>query len=219
MTNSVREVQVTLTLDPQQASDNLALATLQRWYQRAEILNKETDNFDFFRLPLHKDIYLSGLLLCLLEPNLVKYLARHLQSHNLNSEFLQHSLEEHQLIAGLGAPATEPSGPFTPDELATQIADKLSPLLSALDTSTSQHEQREALQTQVTKLAQQLQKQNKLLQQQALLLEKLTQAGGQVQSEPTQNPPLPAQVSGEVQRHDLSETAAKVRKVRAKGIF
>ncbi|NDO81976.1 hypothetical protein CJP72_14750 [Citrobacter sp. NCU1] len=219
MTNPVREVQVTLTLDPQLASDNLALATLQRWYQRAEILNKETDNFDFFRLSLHKDIYLSGLMLCLLEPSLVKFLARNLQLHNLNNAFLQQSLEEHRLIEGPGAPATEPSGQFTPDELATHIADKLSPLLSALDESTSQHEQHEELQTQVKKLVQQLQKQSKLLQQQALLLEKLTQAGGQVQSDPTQNHPLPAQVAGEVQRHDLSETAAKVRKVRAKGIF
>ena len=219
MTNSVREVQVTLTLDPQQASDNLALATLQRWYQRAEILNKETDNFDFFSLPLHKDIYLSGLLLCLLEPNLVKFLSRNLQLNNLNSEFLQHSLEEHRLIAGREALPTEPSGQLTPDELATQIADKLTPLLSALGKSTVQRKQRDALQACVDTLAQQLQEQNGLLQQQAHLLDKLTHVGGQVQSAPAAgNPPAP-QVSGEVQRHDLSETAAKVRKVRAKGIF
>ena len=219
MTNSVREVQVTLTLDPQQASDNLALATLQRWYQRAEILNKETDNFDFFSLPLHKDIYLSGLLLCLLEPNLVKYLARHLQVNNLNSEFLQHSLEEHRLIAGREASTAEPSGQLTPDELATQIADKLTPLLSALGKSTTQRKQRDALQTSVDMLAQQLQEQNGLLQQQAHLLDKLAHVGGQVQPAPAPGHSPAPQVSGEVQRHDLSETAAKVRKVRAKGIF
>lgn len=213
MTNSVREVQVTLTLDPQQASDNLALATLQRWYQRAEILNKETDNFDFFSLPLHKDIYLSGLLLCLLDPNLVKFLSRNLQVNNLNSEFLQHSLEEHRLIAGREASTAEPSGQLTPDELATQIADKLNPLLSALGKATGQRKLRDALQASVDTLAQQLQEQNGLIQQQAQLLDKLAHVGEQVQ-------PAPApQVSGEVQRHDLSETVAKVRKVRAKGIF
>lgn len=219
MTNLVREVQVTLTLDPQQVSDNLALATLQRWYQRAEILNKETDNFDFFRLPLHKDIYLSGLLLCLLEPKLVKFLSQNLQLNNLNNQFLQHSLEEYQLITGRETSTTEPPGPLTSGELTTQIADKLNPLLNALGESTGKHERPEALQASLTMLAQQLKEQNGLLQQQSHLLDKLTHVGGPVQSDPAPSHPSAPQVSGEPLRHDLSETAAKVRKVRAKGIF
>lgn len=219
MSNSVREVQITLTLDTQQASENLALATLQRWYQRAEILNRKNDDFDFFRLRLHKDIYLSGLLLCLLEPRLVKFLAQHLQQHNLTAEFLQQSLEEHQLTLSNEAQLANQPGQFAPDELAAHIADKLYALLNAQDKSMGLNEQSGELHAQVSMLAQRLQEQSHLLQQQAQQLDQMARVDGEDMPDLTASPAQAAQASGDRTLHNISETAARVRKIREKGVF
>jgi|EndMetStandDraft_3_1072993.scaffolds.fasta_scaffold138756_2 hypothetical protein len=239
MSNPVSEVQITLKLDSSQASDRLALASLQRWYQRGKMLNSDNDAFDFFQLQMHKDIYLSGLFLSLLDPNLVKSLSQNLQLHRLDPEFLYKTLEEHQLTPGAGKPTANPLDSLAPDDLATRIADQLYPLLSGKDEVAGFNEPSGQLQTQANMLKQ-LQEQSRLLQQQANLLDILASAGAASLSESTasMHPATPVtqsspaaqanqttqstqanQALGGGQLHDLSETAAKVRKVRAKGVF
>jgi len=159
---------------------------------------------------------LSGLLLCLLEPKLVKFLSQNLQLHNLTAEFLQQSLEEHQLIAGREATA---ASPYAPDELASQIVDKLYPLLNAQDKAPGVNEPSGELQAQVSMLAQQLQQQTQLIEQQAHQLGQMARVDGQVLPELADTPVHTTQASGDVTLHNISETAAKVRKIRAKGVF
>lgn len=222
MSNQVREIQLGLLLDPELESDRQALAELKRWYQRAKIINSDHDSFDFFKLRLHKNIYLSGLFLCLLEPNLVKFLAQHLNEENLSVEFLHQALTEHRLMPERHE---EPEAlensvpPLAPDELANRIAAQLSPLLNAQGETAGLSEQNSQLQAQVGMLAERLQEQNQLLQQQSQMLDSLTRIGSQVSSSPGRGSSPTAQPSEEVQLHDLSATAAKVRKVRAKGVF
>ncbi|MBV8043274.1 hypothetical protein [Pluralibacter sp.] len=194
MSNPVGEVQITLKLDPRQASDRLALATLQRWYQRGSLLNSDDDAFDFFALRLHKDIYLSGVYLSLLEPELVKCFSRNLQLNCLTPAFFYHALEAQGLTPDVALPTSAGLDPLPTDALAD-------------------------LHTQVSRLQQQLQEQRELLQQQARLLDILTNAGATAPSTPKGEHTQTAQRDGDVQLHDLSATAAKVRKVREKGVF
>lgn len=218
MSNQVREIQLSLLLDPEQESDRQALAALKQWYQRAKVINGDHDSFDFFKLRLHKNIYLSGLYLCLLEPRLVKFFARNLQEQNLSAEFLHLALVEHQLMPE-GQPPATPLDRIAPDELASRIADQLSPLLNAQGETASLGEQNAQLQAQVGMLAERLQEQSLLMQQQASLLDSLMRTGAQTPSTPGRESSVGAMPSEEVQLHDLSATAAKVRKVRAKGVF
>lgn len=216
MSNPVREIQLSLQLDPEQESDRQALAALKQWYQRAKIINSDNDSFDFFKLRLHKNIYLSGLFLCLLEPKLIKCLSRHLQEQQLTGEFLHRALAEHGIMPGSGASMADP---LVPDELATSIVDRLTPLLNNQRETASLGEQNAQLQAQVGTLAQRLQEQGDLLQQQARLLDSLARSGGPSPSGTAETPTLVTQGSGELPLHDLSATAARVRKVRAKGVF
>lgn len=218
MSNQVREILFSLQLDPELESDRQALAALKQWYQRAKVINSDNDSFDFFALRLHKNIYLSGLFLCLLEPRLVKFFSQHLQAQNLTPEFLRQALAEHRLIAADGASAADASH-FAPDELATRIADQLSPLLNGKGEALSTNEQNAQLQAQVSMLSEQLKEQRSLLQQQARLLDSLTRSGVQGHAEPGNVHAMAPAVPGEPQLHDLSATAAKVRKVREKGVF
>lgn len=216
MSNPVREIQLSLQLDPEQESDRRALAALKQWYQRAKFINSDNDSFDFFKLRLHKNIYLSGLFLCLLEPRLIKFLSRHLQEPHLTNEFLHRVLAEHGIMSNDESLMPDP---LIPDELAASIVDRLSPLLSAQKETTSLSEQNAQLQAQIGMLAQRLQEQDDLLQRQARLLDSLTNSGGPSQSGAPERPVLTTQASDELPLHDLSATAAKVRKVRAKGVF
>lgn len=218
MSNQVREIQLGLLLDPELESDRQALAALKQWYQRAKVINGDHDSFDFFKLRLHKNIYLSGLFLCLLEPRLVKFLARNLQEKNLSVEFLHLALAEHQLMPE-GQPPADLLDRLVQDELASRIVDQLSPLLNAQGENTRFGEQNAQLQAQVGMLAERLQEQSLLLQQQSRLLDSLMRTGIQAQSAPGRESSPTAMPSEEVQLHDLSATAAKVRKVRAKGVF
>lgn len=229
MSNPVWQIRVALGLDPQNESDRLALTTLHRWFKRAELLNQGNEEFDFFKLQLHKDIYMSGLFLCLLEPKLVKYFSRNLHGNCLTTEFLHQALASHRLSDADNKQVVQddPLNQLSPDELASRIADQLQPLLTAQSAQPAQNdaasvsERNEQLQAQVSMMAQQLQEQSRLLQQQARLLDSLARNGGgagparPAESQGAQG----AQTDGPVQLHDLSETAAKVRKVRAKGVF
>lgn len=219
MSNPVREVQITLRLDPRQASDRLALAMLQRGYQRGSQLNSDNDAFDFFALRLHKDIYLSGVFLSLLDPELVKCLSRNLQLNCLTPAYLYHALEEHGLTPAAESSPCATLDPAASDALVARIADRLSPLLGAQDGASGPNEHSGQLQAQVERLQQQLQEQSELLQQQARLLDILAAAGGAAPPAPTREHTPVAKRDSDVQLHDLSVTAAKVRKVREKGIF
>lgn len=225
MTNPARLIPLTLRLDPYRESERMALTTLQRWYQRAGVLNGGHEEFDFFGLQLHTNIYLSGLHLCLLEPKLIKYLSSHLHSANLTPEFLYQALERHQLVpvdqpsavdpvVHCDAP-TDPLDQLSPENLVNSIVDQLHPLLNAQSEVSATTEQNAWLQAQVRIMTQQLQEQGRLLQEQSRLLGALNLGNG----------PRPASREGEggaaspEQLHDLSATAAKVRKVREKGVF
>lgn len=228
MSNPVWQIRVALGLDPQNESDRLALTMLQRWFKRAEVLNQGNEKFDFFKLKLHKEIYMSGLFLCLLEPKLVKYFSRNLHGNCLTTEFLHQALADHRLTDADRKQVVQddPLNQLSPDELASRIADQLQPLLTALGSQSAQHddtsvdERNAQLQTQVSMMSQQLQEQSRLLQQQARLLDSLARNGGGAgPARPAESQGQGGQADGPVQLHDLSETAAKVRKVRAKGVF
>jgi hypothetical protein len=225
MTNPAKLIPLTLRLDPCRESERMALTTLQRWYQRAGELNGGHEEFDFFGLQLHTNIYLSGLHLCLLEPKLIKVLSSHLHSTNLTPEFLYQALERHQLVPAdqpsVAEPAadsntpTDPFGQISPESLVNSIVDQLHPLLNAQSETNASAEQNAWLQAQLHIMTQQLQEQGRLLQEQTRLLGALNLGSG----------PRPASQEGErgaanpEQLHNLSATAAKVRKVREKGVF
>lgn len=216
MSNWNGNISITFRLEPDQESDRLAMAALQRWYQRGHKFNINTDSFDFFSLKLHKDIYLSGLFLSLLEPELVKCFARNLQVSNLTPDFLYNTLKKHLIIPDVETPATSSLNLSASDELAGRIADQLSSFFTALGENAYGSEPSEQLQNQMSVLQRQLAEQGLLLKRQAQLLDQLT-AGGSDTSRgkaPTGNG-----ISQTQGLHDLSKTAAKVRKVRAKGVF
>ncbi|WJG22703.1 hypothetical protein [Vibrio furnissii] len=109
MSNRFKRVSFALYLDPKQSSaDNFAFNTMLGWSKkRQELAADATAAMELHQLVhIHKHIYLSGLYLHTLKPELAMSLASALSTESINTQSLLDMLKLHQIepqsAAGLG---------------------------------------------------------------------------------------------------------------------
>ncbi|UBO76039.1 hypothetical protein KYK33_13035 [Aeromonas rivuli] len=106
-------------------SDRYAVGVLQNWYQRARKIQDGAEEFDFSKSRFHKDIYLSGMFMYVLAPNLCKAVANALGPEQVSLMTLRHAFASCGFTLGEGSEASPSAG----DAMVDQIVARLGPRL------------------------------------------------------------------------------------------
>ncbi|CAE6917941.1 hypothetical protein [Vibrio sp. B1FLJ16] len=105
MSNRFKKVSLSLYLDPRQSSsDRIAYSTLADWAKkRQQYAADPSAAVDLHNIVhVHKDIYLSGLFLHLLKPELATSLASSLSTDSIKEQVLIDVMSSHQIIGSQG---------------------------------------------------------------------------------------------------------------------
>ncbi|MGL5948445.1 MAG: hypothetical protein ACRCYV_05205 [Aeromonas sp.] len=153
MSNQLKRMSFSIYMDPAALeSDRYALGVLQNWFARAKKIQGDGEEFDFSKSRFHKDIYLSGMFMYVLSPNLCKAMANALGPEQVTLSTLRHVFGScgFSLGDGVSGAASGPSGEAMvdmivarlgpllkqggdialPDNLADELAHRLSPLVA-----------------------------------------------------------------------------------------
>ncbi|MBO0398067.1 hypothetical protein J1F21_07055 [Aeromonas veronii] len=106
-------------------SDRYAVGVLQNWYQRARKIQEGTEEFDFSKSRFHKDIYLSGMFMYVLAPNLCKAIANALGPEQVNMTTLRHAFASCGFNLGEVASEAQPVADVMIDEIVARLAPQL----------------------------------------------------------------------------------------------
>lgn len=214
------------------AADRVAMGALQQWYEQTKQSygDQAGPELDGVIRAFHRDIYLAGLHLYLINPRLCNHVAQALEQTDLTLEALVQQLS----ACGLWTPASETSDATT---FSASQLEQLERLLAAnvssaapreeeergeekpdttagtgFDTLTQQlSEQRE----QLAAMHAELQKLRSLAEEQAQQLRQLKSAG----PAPAPQEPAPSQATAEMDVTDMSAQIAQMQKIRKKGVF
>ncbi len=128
MSNRFKKVSLSLYLDPKHSSsDRIAYSTLADWAKkRQQYAADPSAAVDLHNIVhVHKDIYLSGLFLHLLKPELATSLASSLSSDAINQQVLVDVMNSHQISASQSGQAIDQS------QLLEAIAQQVQTALSS----------------------------------------------------------------------------------------
>ncbi|MFM1712523.1 hypothetical protein [Aeromonas salmonicida] len=132
MSSQLKRMTFSIYMDPGALeSDRYAVGVLQNWYQRARKIQDGTEEFDFSKSRFHKDIYLSGMFMYVLAPNLCKAIANALGPEQVSMTTLRHAFASCGFNLGDGSAAGLPAT----DAMIDQIVARLAPQLGLSDTS------------------------------------------------------------------------------------
>ncbi len=112
MSNRFKKVSLSLYLDPKHSSsDRIAYSTLADWAKkRQQYAADPSAAVDLHNIVhVHKDIYLSGLFLHLLKPELATSLASSLSTDSIKDQVLIDVMNSHQISAGQSGSAVDQS--------------------------------------------------------------------------------------------------------------
>ncbi|MGE6109772.1 hypothetical protein [Aeromonas sobria] len=124
MSSQLKRMTFSIYMDPGALeSDRYAVGVLQNWYQRARKIQDGSEEFDFSKSRFHKDIYLSGMFLYVLAPNLCKAIANALGPEQVSLTTLRHA------FASCGFHLGEGASPGATDSLIDEIVARLAPQL------------------------------------------------------------------------------------------
>ncbi|MCG6215879.1 hypothetical protein [Vibrio furnissii] len=129
MSNRFKRVSFALYLDPKQSSaDNFAFNTMLGWSKkRQELAADATAAMELHQLVhIHKHIYLSGLYLHSLKPELAMSLASALSTESINTQSLLDILKLHQIEPQSAAGLDETMCQTLADKVAASVQAQLS---------------------------------------------------------------------------------------------
>lgn len=131
MSSQLKRMTFSIYMDPGALeSDRYAVGVLQNWYQRARKIQDGSEEFDFSKSRFHKDIYLSGMFMYVLAPNLCKAIANALGPEQVSMTTLRHAFASCGFNLGEGSASAQPAA----DVMIEQIVARLSPRLGQGDT-------------------------------------------------------------------------------------
>ncbi|MFM5361243.1 hypothetical protein ACET6Z_17000 [Aeromonas veronii] len=132
MSSQLKRMTFSIYMDPGALeSDRYAVGVLQNWYQRARKIQEGTEEFDFSKSRFHKDIYLSGMFMYVLAPNLCKAIANALGPEQVSMTTLRHAFASCGFNLGEVAGEAQPAADVMIDEIVARLA----PLLGQSDTT------------------------------------------------------------------------------------
>ncbi|WP_234932595.1 hypothetical protein [Aeromonas veronii] len=126
MSSQLKRMTFSIYMDPGALeSDRYAVGVLQNWYQRARKIQEGTEEFDFSKSRFHKDIYLSGMFMYVLAPNLCKAIANALGPEQVNMTTLRHAFASCGFNLGEVASEAQPVADVMIDEIVARLAPQL----------------------------------------------------------------------------------------------
>ncbi|MGY3942596.1 hypothetical protein [Aeromonas tecta] len=132
MSSQLKRMTFSIYMDPGALeSDRYAVGVLQNWYQRARKIQDGAEQFDFSKSRFHKDIYLSGMFMYVLAPNLCKVIANALGPEQVSLTTLRHAFASCGFNLGEGSE----TAPSVTDEMVDQIVARLAPRLGQGNTA------------------------------------------------------------------------------------
>jgi hypothetical protein len=126
MSSQLKRMTFSIYMEPSALeSDRYAVGVLQNWYQRARKIQDGTEEFDFSKSRFHKDIYLSGMFMYVLAPNLCKAIANALGPEQVSMTTLRHAFASCGFNLGEVAGDVQPTADVMIDEIVARLAPQL----------------------------------------------------------------------------------------------
>ncbi|MFM5171328.1 hypothetical protein ACEUBH_08690 [Aeromonas veronii] len=126
MSSQLKRMTFSIYMDPGALeSDRYAVGVLQNWYQRARKIQDGSEEFDFSKSRFHKDIYLSGMFMYVLAPNLCKAIANALGPEQVSMTTLRHAFASCGFNLGEVAGEAQPAADVMIDEIVARLAPQL----------------------------------------------------------------------------------------------
>ncbi|MGL6261873.1 hypothetical protein [Vibrio sp. WXL103] len=226
MDNRFKKISYSIYLDPtQNQSDFYAYKLMQQWSKQqkqfAEDPNAAVQLHN--QIHVHKDIYLSGLFLYQLKPELAKAMASALTQETITEQTLVAMLSAHNVLSQ-PKPEQQPVTELSIDASAqlaqlTELTEKLASVepqaTTTLDVDTLAEQITKQQQPTVEKLNAQVATLESLVDKQQKLIEQLLQAQRNVHTQESSADTSKVVDIGE----GVSDRLNKVQKVKKKGIF
>ena len=199
-----RKLNLALYLNPETSeSDRAAIQVLKDWYERARRSHPDRTILDLLVRLFHRDIYLAGLYLYQLSPQLSRSLAGALEGHQCTPDAFWRQLLAAGVVNADTTSATAEEARFSPSQMA-----QLQHLLA---------EQ----QGQLVAIQQELDQVRQLAERQARALQGLKRSGAVATSSNDADSEAPSTTPG-IAEQELSELMVapdQLRKVRQRGLF
>lgn len=126
MSSQLKRMTFSIYMDPGALeSDRYAVGVLQNWYQRARKIQDGAEEFDFSKSRFHKDIYLSGMFMYVLAPNLCKAIANALGPEQVSLTTLRHAFASCGFNLGEGSSAAPPAADVMIDQIVARLLPQL----------------------------------------------------------------------------------------------
>lgn len=197
MSENAKRLSLMLTLNPALSeADRFAIRALKRWYQQAKRSHEVEEDLQATVKKFHRDIYLSGLFLHLLNPGLASNLANLLTEEDVSLQTLLYQLNSMGFAVSETAPA---------DDTREQ--------LEQIQAAIAEQQQGDAFST----LMSQLQALTSLVEAQQNQLQRLTTRTSTVAASSATEKRL----SEQKEAHELPEAEVRdqMKKIKQKGIF
>lgn len=197
MSENAKRLSLMLTLNPALSeADRFAIRALKRWYQQAKHSHEVEEDLQATVKKFHRDIYLSGLFLHLLNPGLASNLANLLTEEDVSLQTLLYQLNS----MGFAVSETTP-------------ADDTREQLEQIQAAIAEQQQGDAFST----LMAQLQALTSLVEAQQNQLQRLTTRTSAVAASSATEKRL----SEQKEAHELPEAEVRdqMKKIKQKGIF
>lgn len=216
----IRRVNLSLHLSPEHSRADLrAMLQLKKWHQELNQAGGNPGDVSMEIRRFHRNIYLAGLQLQLLNPQLCSHVAESMGRETLTLEELCDELVTASLLPAGAAPSALPAAeiPAPNIEFSKQQVRQMRALMSeAVQRQLPSAAPDDASRQTLSELRSEVAQLKPLLQQQNLLLQQLRFSG---------RPAAPVVESSkygqteEVELSTLGAPAQKLKKIRQKGIF
>ncbi|MBB1198960.1 hypothetical protein EGM70_01395 [Enterobacteriaceae bacterium 89] len=206
-----RRVNLSLHLSPEHSRADLrAMLQLKQWHQTLQQGEGDVNDANMEVRRFHRNVYLAGLQLHLLKPQLCSHIAESLGRETLTLDDLCEELQHDGLLPA----EIEKSSPVAPEQFSKQQLEQMRELLAQTQPQQPAKAADPSSSEETAKLRHEVAELKTLLEQQHLLLQQLRVSGKTAAAEPVRG--------GQAEEVSLSEVDApmqKMNKVRQKGLF
>ena len=214
----IRRVNLSLHLSPEHSRADLrAMLQLKKWHETLNQADNNPGDASMEMRRFHRNVYLAGLQLHLLNPQLCSHVAESMGREKLTLEELCGELAAANLLPASAAPTAAADAPAPSADFSKQQLRQMRALMSeALQRQPATVASDDAAREELSQLRGEIAQLKTLLDQQNLLLQQLRMSGRAAV------PVTESVKNGMAEEVDLSTLAApaqKMKQIRQKGIF
>lgn len=198
MSSQFKKLDCAILLDPSSSdSDKYALEYLQSWYKKARATNDTDAMLALSKGNFHRDVYLAGLYLYMLDKNLCKSVANSVSTDRANLRTLQHVFSsfgfemgsgEYQASGVVRIPSDQINeikqaiSPADPGQVSEALAPLLQSQQASLDDIQSVFKQQERMMDKSQQTLTEVKEENRALKEEIASLKAALSSQGQTQS-------------------------------------